>query len=151
MSPRAIARWTFTAAIAGAVLSPILRPKGWDDYPISSYPMFARGDLGRVVALSHAAFVMRDGTRAPVPSRYFGTSEPMMALFVIDGAIGRGEAAALCANVREQAAAAHDHAGSLAAIEILTSTFDTHAYFRESPDLALRGRQVHARCEVTPP
>lgn len=148
MSPRAIARWAFTAAIAGAVLSPLLRPRTWDDYPISSYPMFARGDLGRVVALSHAAFVMRDGTRAPVPSRYFGTSEPMMALFVIDGAIGRGEAPALCARIREQAA--NEHEGSVAAIEILTSTFDTHAYFRESPERALRERTLHARCEVAP-
>lgn len=148
MKPRARARWVITAALSAAVLSPLVRPKAWDDYPISSYPMFARGDLGRVVGLSHAVFVMRDGQRLPVPPSYFGTSEPMVALFVIDGAITRGEAPALCARILERAREEADHAGALASIEIVTSTFDTHEYFRASPERALRDRQLHARCEA---
>lgn len=148
MTPRARARWIATAALSLAVLSPLARPATWDDYPISSYPMFARADLGRVVALSHAAFVLRDGSHAPVPSRYFGTSEPMVALFVIDGAISRGEAPALCDRIRAEAKASNEHEGAVAAVEIVTSTFDTREYFRTGRDAALRDRQLHARCEV---
>ncbi|MBS2015738.1 MAG: hypothetical protein JST00_22820 [Deltaproteobacteria bacterium] len=132
------------------MLSPLVRARTWDDYPISSYPMFARGDLGRVVSLSHAAFVLRSGAREPVPPRFFGTSEPMPALWVIDGAIGRGEARALCTSVLQRATRERVHDGAVVAVEILTSTFDTHAYFRESPDRALRERQLHARCEGSP-
>lgn len=53
------ARWALTALLAAAIVSPLVRDRAWDSFPISSYPMFARGDLGRRVSLGHGVLVDR--------------------------------------------------------------------------------------------
>jgi hypothetical protein len=143
------ARWLVTAAIAAAILSPLLLPRGWDGFPISSYPMFSRGDLGRVVSLGHAVRVAGDGSERPIPPRLVGTPEPMVAKNLIEGAIARGEAAALCTAIARRVAADSDEGGARpTSVAIVTSAFDTRVYFAEGRERAVRSRQVHATCEV---
>src|SRR5690606_18740626 len=104
-----------------AILAPVVMPKGWDSFPISSYPMFSRGDLGRRVTLGHALLVSADGARVPAPPSLVGTPEPMVAKNVVENAIARGAAAELCARIASRATGA-------ASVEIVTSTFDSRAY-----------------------
>ncbi|MBX3189931.1 MAG: hypothetical protein KF819_23090 [Labilithrix sp.] len=137
--------WVVTGACALVVVSPIARERGWDDFPISSYPMFSRGDLGDVVALSHVVVEHDDGTRAPAPTESIGTPEPMVAKGIVEGAVARGEAAALCARIARRIADGSPRRPR--AIEVVTSTFDVQAYFTSGREP--RERQVHARCEVS--
>ena len=141
---RAAARAATTLGLAAAILSPLLRDARWDSFPISSFPMFSRGDLGSVVALGHAVLVTDDGARSPAPPSLVGTPEPMVAKNLIEGAIARGRAAELCARIAARAAAEAPHAR---AVEIVTSTFDTRRYFADPTPLA---REVHASCTVAP-
>lgn len=154
--------WASAAGLALAVLYPLTRPRGWDDYPISSYPMFSRGDIGRVVPLGHAVIVGQgrgDGSggagagaegeaRRPVPLALIGTPEPMVAKSIVEKAIARGAASDLCKTLAARVGAEEASRGSQAplAVEIVTSTFDTRAYFAEGR--APVRREVHARCEV---
>lgn len=126
-------------ALSAAILSPLAMPEGWDSFPISSYPMFSRGNLGRRVTLGHALLVHADGTRAPAPPALVGTPEPMVAKNVIENAIAAGRAGDLCAAIASRAKGA-------VAVEIATSTFDSRAYFEGSR--APLERTVHASCPV---
>lgn len=131
-----------TLGIALVVLSPLARPSRWDDFPISSYPMFSRGDIAGHHLLAHALVVRADGRRTPATPAQVGTPEPMVANAIVLHAIERGAAAELCpvvaANVREPDAVA---------IEVVTSEYDARRYFVEGkrePD----ARVVHATCPV---
>jgi hypothetical protein len=134
-----------TAVLVVVLLSPLARSPRWDSFPVSSYPMFARGDLGRVVGLCHALLVRTDGSRAPASPTLVGTPEPMIAAAVIRGHVERRSAPELCAAI---ATRARDEPG-VVAVEIATSSFDTRRYFSDDPGARtpLR-REVHARCEV---
>jgi hypothetical protein len=133
-------RWFASALLGGAVLSPLARDASWDSYPISSFPMFSRADLGIRASVDHAAFVGRDGRRRPVPPSLLGTPEPMVAKTVIERAIAEGRAPDLCARIA--AAAPED----VATVEILTSLFDTQRYFSDPSPLS---REVHASCKAS--
>lgn len=150
--------WVTVAALSLAVLYPLSRPRGWDDFPISSYPMFSRGDIGHVVPLGHAVLVEAGEAgeagasrrTQPVPLALLGTPEPMVAKSIVENAIAKGTAADLCRALAARIAA-EDVARALPpaprAVEIVTSTFDTRAYFAEGGRRPMR-REVHARCEI---
>jgi len=141
MSPR-VRALVSTAALAVAVSYPLTRPPGWDDFPISSYPMFSRADVGHVVVLTTASLVDARGARAPAPPAMLGTPEPMVAQAIL----ARGDAKELCARVARAAAA--DAAREAVSIEIATSVFDTHAYFAGPEARTPVSRAITARCEV---
>lgn len=136
-------RAAITIAIALLILSPLARPRGWDDFPISSYPMFSRSDLGNVVALAHALVVHADGTRTPAPPSLVGTAEPMVATAIVNRAIINGTAAELCATIAGRATDG-------TAVEIALSTYDTRSYFAEKKREPV-SRVVHARCAIGRP
>jgi hypothetical protein len=133
-------RWLATVVLGLAIGSPVVRERSWDSYPISSFPMFARADLGTRVALGHVALVDRTGKRRPADPALIGTPEPMVAMNVIERAIAEGRAADLCARV---AARAPD---DVSAIEVVTSIFDTTQYFSDPKPTT---REVHASCNVS--
>lgn len=56
-------RWA--GIVAGVVLSSLTRPRGWDSFPVSSFPMFSRDDLGTVGSPAHVLLVLPDGTERP--------------------------------------------------------------------------------------
>jgi hypothetical protein len=130
-----------TVAIVLAVLSPLVRSPRWDSFPISSFPMFSRGDLGEVMSLSHVVSVDARGDRKPVAPALVGSPEPMIAMAIAASNIARGSAAELCRRVAERIRDA-------SAIEVVTSTYDMRSYFRDHQPIA---RTVHARCTPEPP
>ncbi len=134
-----------TVALAAAIVSPLVRERGWDSFPLSSYPMFSRGNLGTVNELAQALLVGPDGTRKPASPALIGTPEPMIAMAIVRAHVDRGTASELCAAV---AARARDQTDA-SAIEIAKSVFDTRRYFSAEPDArAPLARTVVARCEV---
>jgi len=142
-------RAAVTIGIAVLIVSPLALRRGWDDFPISSYPMFSRGTLGTVENLAHALVVHADGTRSPASPALVGTPEPMVANAIVLRAINRGTTAELCTTI-----AARAPEGT--AIEIAVSTYDTKTYFAEKrpngPDpREPLARTVHARCDVKRP
>lgn len=134
-----------TVALALAILSPIARERSWDGFPISSYPMFSRGDLGNVVTLGHVVLVVGGGARRPAPPALVGTPEPMVAKNLIEGAIARGAAADLCARIARRASA---EAPDAVQVEVVTSVFDSRRYFAEPEGRVPQSREVHASCSV---
>lgn len=134
-----------TLLLSLLVLSPLVRDRRWDDFPISSFPMFSRGDLGSEVSLGHALLVAADGTRRPAPPALVGTPEPMVAKNLVERAIARGGAGDLCARVAQRAAR---EAPGARTVEIVTSTFDARRYFTEPGGRAPLARQIHASCNV---
>ena len=110
--------------------------------------MFSRGDLGSVNELAHVLLVDPDGVRRPAPPALVGSPEPMIAMSIVRANVARGTSAELCAAV---AARARERSGA-AAVEVVTSVFDTRRYF--STDRSAPGRRaplartVVARCEV---
>ena len=139
---RAAARVVTTVGLAAAILSPLFRERRWDSFPISSFPMFSRGDLGSIVALGHVVLVSESDSRSPAPPALVGTPEPMVAKNLIESAIARGDAAGLCTRI---AARARIEAPDARTVEVVTSTFDTRRYFADRAPLS---REVHASCEV---
>jgi hypothetical protein len=139
------AAWATTAALVACVLVPLTCERRWDDYPFSSYPMFSRGDLGRVVSVSHAVLVDGGGKRAPASPSLVGTPEPMVAKALVEGAIRRSAAGDLCAQI---ATRARDEAPSAIAVEIVTSHFDSRRYFEGEEGRTPLHRDIHATCKV---
>lgn len=141
-------RWKLalvTVVLAGGIVSPLARERGWDSFPISSYPMFSRGDLGTVNELAHVLIVSVDGARAPAKPALVGSPEPMVAMSIVRAHVDRGTSAELCAAVAERAREGSD----AIEVEVVKSVFDSRTYFSEGP--AARApieRTVVARCEV---
>jgi hypothetical protein len=134
-------KYFVTVAVALVVLSPLARSPRWDSFPISSFPMFSRGDLGNVMSLSHVLAVDTEGRRAPVAPALVGSPEPMIAMAIAASNIERGAASELCRRVAERRADA-------VAIEVVTSTYDMRSYFVAHEPIA---RTVHARCSPERP
>ncbi len=138
--------WALTIVVTAGVLAPIAAPKGWDDYPISTYPMFARGDLGSVVDLDHVLVVFGDGEASPAPPVTLGTPEVMVAMKVISGAIARGEAADLCRRVARSELLPRREGRLPSEVSVVTSRFDARRYFTDGASRGPLSRTVHARC-----
>ncbi|MBX3199452.1 MAG: hypothetical protein KF894_15065 [Labilithrix sp.] len=132
--------------LAAGILSPLARERGWDSFPISSYPMFSRGTIGAVNELAHAVLVLDGGGRAPASPALLGTPEPMVATAIVRAHLARGSSEDLCAAVAARARSARPEA---VAVEIVRSRFDARRYFSAEPDAREPlERTVYARCEV---
>jgi hypothetical protein len=131
------ARWGITAALSLAIVSPVLRERGWDSFPISSFPMFSRGDLGTRVRMAYVVLVDPDGTRRPAPPSVVGSPEPMVAKNIVENAIARDEAPGLCQRIAGRVPSGVE-------VEIVISVFDTTRYFTDRAPLE---RTVSARCK----
>jgi hypothetical protein len=131
------ARWGITAALAIAIVSPLVRDRAWDSFPISSFPMFSRGDLGTRVRMGHVVFVDQDGKRRPAPPSMVGSPEPMVAKNIVENALARDEASGLCERIAGRAPSGVE-------VEVVVSVFDTTRYFTDPTPLE---RTVRARCK----
>ena len=140
-------RWRslVTVGIALVVMSPVLRPSTWDDFPISSYPMFSRGDIAGPQELAQALVVFADGHRTPATPSQVGSVEPMVAMTTIWQAVRLGKTSELCTLI-----ASHVTDPNAVAVEVVVSAFDPKTYF-QSNDRAPQSRTVHARCEAKRP
>lgn len=133
-----------TIAVSLIVLSPLLRGRGWDDFPLSSYPMFSRGDVTGRGYLAHVRVRHADGRSTPATPSEVGTPEPMVANAILTRAINEGRAEEICRVI-----ARNVHDADAVAVDVVVSEYDARRYFaegRREPET----RWVSASCAVTP-
>ena len=119
-----------------------------DDFPLSTYPMFAR-PRGRIGEVTSALAVSADGAKAPVPPRFVANAEAMQAVATLRRAVVSGPQAsgALCRAIAQRVAGASDAVLSRAAyVEIVSGRVDAIDYLAERAEP--RSRRLHARCDV---
>jgi hypothetical protein len=129
--------------LVGAVVSPAISKRPRDDYPLSTYPMFAE-DRGRTATVEQAIGVLRSGERLILPPRYLGTDEVLQAKTKLEGALASGRSDALCSEIAGRVLS--DRSDVIEVI-IRTITVDTIAYFQNA-DAATKSERVYARCPV---
>jgi hypothetical protein len=141
-------RWTpriVTLLVVAAMVSPALARPPRDDFPLSTYPMFAV-DRGPVSSIATAVGWTADGDRVRLSPRLLaGADEPILAVRTARVAISDGAADDWCAEVATRVAAA----GSRAEVERIEVVVETHESARSAgangEPLAV---ESHAECPV---
>ncbi|MSP16294.1 MAG: hypothetical protein EXR73_06705 [Myxococcales bacterium] len=116
-----------------------------DDFPLSTYPMFAWPRTARLVLL-YARGATADGARRALPPTVVASSEPLQAYVVLRAAVRAGDQPTheLCARIAARVAARADLA-DVATVLIVRGEHD-------ALDALLLGKfgdeQLHARCDV---
>ncbi|MEZ5234035.1 MAG: hypothetical protein AB7W59_03405 [Acidimicrobiia bacterium] len=117
MAVRRVTVLAFSAIVLLAVAWPITRRPSQDSFPLSTYPMFARGRPAET-SLATALGFDRAGGLLPLGTRVIGgTHEPVHAAVVVQRAIEGGTADQLCAQVLARAGDAFEQ---LDRVEIVT-------------------------------
>lgn len=129
------------AAVVSAVFAPALVGRGYDSFPLSTYPMFA-GDRDVVAPVSTVVAIDGDRSIRLSPQLIGGTDEPMLAAETVVQAIRDGEAHALCAEVAHRL----EHTAVRGRLEVVTEHYDTLQWFED--DRTPTARTVYAECEV---
>jgi hypothetical protein len=127
---------------------PATRSLDTDDYPLSTYPMFAR-PRGRVGDVTSALAIAADGRSSPLPPNFVANAEAMQAVSTLRRAVASGPRAsgALCRAIAERVSRASDVAlRGAVRVEIVSGRVDAIDYLGERA--APRSRQLHARCDV---
>lgn len=128
-----------SVVVLAATALPLVRdPVKGDDFPLSTYPMFAERRSGPQT-LEYAVGYAADGTRRAIPPEAVASYEIMQAGKVIEDAVRARRTPALCAQI---AAAV---GGDVVRVEIVRGTHDPLAYLLHD----VRGpEQTLATCEV---
>jgi hypothetical protein len=132
-----------TAVVLLLVVSPAFRDPPRDSFPLSNFPMFSQGRPSPRFILTHALGVDAAGARRPLsPWIATGNREVLQAMVWLGAALRDpdGSCETIAARVARHGSA------EVRAVELVTSDFDSVAYFVSSP--APVSRRVHARCEV---
>jgi hypothetical protein len=146
-------RWVrpvVTAAVAAVVLAPGVIPSLADDFPLSTYPMFAV-DRGPTSVIPTAVGWTEAGSRVRLsPYLLAGTSEPIHAVRTARVEVAGGRSADWCDEIARRAATRpprqHDRVVS---IEVVTETHDALATVTAGAE-PIRVA-VHASCSVVTP
>lgn len=143
-------------AYAYVVSVVVLAAVGWpafgdfrdDDYPLSTYPMFAR-PRARVADVTSALAIQASGASEPVPPSYIANAEAMQAVATLRATVAQGPAAsrALCDAIASRIGSSNDaELRAAVRVELVTGRVDTIDFLggRATP----RARRLHARCDV---
>lgn len=141
---RAIA-FTWGLGLVLAAASPMLRDPRVDDFPLSTFPMFAEPIEQQVFYSAEA--VRRDGTRVRLPPELIANGAAMQAVVTMNNAHSHGGRALhqLCGSVAARAAA-QPTLRDLERVELVSARYDPVAYFVSSPEP--QTRKVLRRCRV---
>jgi hypothetical protein len=127
----------------------LLDPHDGDDFPSSTYPMFA-DDRGRVATVVRAVAIDGSGAERLVPAEVIANQEPMQALSTVRRAVrgGGSEAGALCGAIAGRLTQGVGGSALAAAkyVELQTVKVDSIAYLGGNPEPV--SRHVHARCPL---
>ena len=132
------------AALIIAVLLPLAGDPRDDDFPLSTYPLFA-GRQSSEVTISHAVVIDADGERSPLPPVAVANDEVSQAFETLRQAVRQGPdaTARLCTRAADWYAGRDE---GPARVEIVSDTYDAVAYFEG--DKQPISTHVHATCEV---
>ena len=132
-------------ALVAATLSPLLRDPLDDDFPLSTYPMFAfRRDA--VQTVDYAVGLTATGERRTLRVRHLGTGEVILGVALLDRAMhaGAAELGAACRQIAARVAADAEFS-DVVGIRLVSGTHDAVAYLTEGRV----GREVErTRCPV---
>lgn len=128
-----------TAAVVAALFVPVLLDR--DDFPLATYPMYAR-QRADVVAITTAVGVDASGGEQRLGLSVIGqTDDPLIAVGELRAAIRAGQADRRCAEI---AGRIDDEA--IVRVLVVTERHDVTDHV-ESGD-GFRDREVHAECVV---
>ncbi|MEO8698902.1 MAG: hypothetical protein ABI867_02630 [Kofleriaceae bacterium] len=129
--------------LLGATLAPVvLDPVRDDDFPLSTYPMFATA-RPTTLRISYALGVTRTNGRRSISPTLVGSGEVLQAYMILERAVTRrSELAALCTRIADRV---RDADPDIVTIRIVTGTHDTIAYL---VDAKLGPEVERIRCEV---
>lgn len=114
-------------ALIGATLSPLLRAPLDDAFPLSTYPMFAVV-RPTAVSLTYAIAIGPGETRRAIAPALVGSSEPLQAMAIFEGAAAEpASARALCEVIATRVAGDGELAGATE-VRIVTGTHDAVDY-----------------------
>ncbi len=131
--------------LVAATLSPVLREPHEDDFPLSTFPMFAMRRSTKLT-LSYAVAYTYTGERRSLGPEYLGTQEVLQARVQIDTAVRGGwkQAAELCREITHRMEVLLiKESADLFEVVILTGTHDAVEYLLHG---TLGAETVRARC-----
>lgn len=141
-------RWTLaTVIVVAAMLLPVALDR--DDFPLSTFPMYAEARPGTVVLPTAVGVDAAGGRQRLSLDVIAGVDDPLIAAAELRDAIAAGRADDVCAVIAERLAARGGEtptARSITAVEVATERHDTVARVRGEPSEV--AREVHARCAV---
>ena len=141
-------RWALaTALVLVAMLLPVALDR--DDFPLSTYPMYAEARPSTVVLPTAVGVDAAGGRHRLSLDVIAGVDDPLIAAAELRGAIAADRADDACAVIAGRLAARGGEtgeAGSVTAVEVATERHDTVARVRDEPSQV--AREVHARCTV---
>jgi hypothetical protein len=136
-----------TVVVVALMLAPSVSVRPSDDFPLSTYPMFAV-DRGRRSAFSTAVGVTDDGTRLRLsPHLLAGTEEPILAVRIARQMTNR-DPDGWCLEIATRVARSNPGPTDdpVVEIEVVTETHDVIATLLD--DAPPVGVLTHATCEV---
>ncbi|HEY4241250.1 MAG TPA: hypothetical protein VGM88_15615 [Kofleriaceae bacterium] len=131
--------------LVGAVLEPLTRKPYDDDFPLSTYPMFATYRKQKMT-FSYPIGVLADGTTRSLSPRMVGSGEILQAVSIVEDAVGHGKPAMddVCKAIAGRVAKSPRFA-NVTEIRIVTATHDIVDYLVSGA----RGREiVRDKCAV---
>jgi hypothetical protein len=145
-----VAERVFAVVVSAVVLACVLVPLSWsntrDSFPLSNYPMFARGRRSATLHAVYAVAYDADGGRHWVAPRLVGSREVLQARALLGRAVRRREsAAALCRSIAARVAAQGGELAGAVELRIVRGKHDPIAYFESG---ALGPERAMATCPV---
>ncbi len=134
-----------TLVVLAAVTWPLARPpQAGDDFPLSTYPMFAVRRPDARVVLTYVIATGPGDARVHVPPAMVAGPEVMQAMMTIGRAVGRGQAPALCAEIAARLAARRGY-DRYDTVQVVTGDHRAVDYLTAG----IRGPEsVRARCPI---
>jgi hypothetical protein len=145
-----VAERLFALVVSAVVLACVLVPLSWsrarDSFPLSNYPMFARGRRSATLNAVYAVAYDADGGRHWVAPRLVGSREVLQARALLERAARRRKtAAALCRSIAARVAGQGGELAGAVELRIVRGKHDPIAYFDSG---ALGSERNVATCPV---
>jgi hypothetical protein len=140
--------YVFGALLGGAAIYPAFLETARDDFPLSTYPMFA-GDRGKIARVVRAVAVVPGGEELRIPPELVSNSEAMQVVQTLQRTFRAGpeESERLCRAIADRLRARGDTAlGRAERVELQSLEVDSVRYLGGEREPLLR--RVHARCAV---
>jgi len=136
------------ALVLGAAIWPAFRDPHDDDFPLSTYPMFAN-DRGKVARVVRAVAVSPDGAEHRIAPELVSNAEAMQVVSTLQRTFraGQAESDRLCRAIAGRLRTSGDATMAGAArVELQSLAVDSVRYL--GGDTAPISRRVHAACPV---
>ncbi len=137
--------------LAAATLTCVLLPLSWpasrDSFPLSNYPMFARGRRSATLNATYAVAYDAAGGRHWVPPPLVGNREVLQSRALLERAARGGSVSigALCRSIAARVAAVGGELAGAVEVRIVRGRHDSIAYFESG---TLGPEQTLGACRV---